>query len=1052
MIVESLRHHLGNLIQVAKLRDNVEARFLEITTVKSILGDSIGQPSNHTIDITVEVIIKSKSFEEAINLFIKRVAEEAYNAGQSSMIITTHLKATPGNRDEELVTITIEMMRKKRQQVLSLLKTAVVNDGLIFIELYMKVQRQLPNYVGNSVSYFEPTAGFVRVKRKYNFSFTDASTGKSRCFAEHPIESLLTGVFMGGIEDYNLYKSVFLGHKQQMEASKKVKGKKKSASSFSWFESRAESRSVSIADGVIDSLSATAMSHLQAGEVTQGVSVLIVLQAVLTLSSTQKNNPEPRPPLSYVLKQLSAVSLSLAGQLESVRQAVQVLQQVCDVIVSAIEHSTALFNHAEDDPVTEEETREIALLLSHYAAIPAAIQELRMLLLGLVRDNVAQSSELTIVAAGLQHELWQLFSGTDKAEPILDPDPERVSKKGLSGVAPNLKFIASALARMSTYLEMGASSVGMSILRGLLASDTVGAIPGAIGTSGAGPGPGAGAKTAPSAHTGSGAATATGSGTRVEVEGGGGGVAGSRGSGGGEMGSRAADQDGGRPLHSVPRTLSELLGYASARSLGAATWTPFKYADHVLPAILMGSGVTMDPLALMSRLQAANPQSTVSKIMNYFSSQSTEEEVEDGLIHMLRAANEDEENTWQGHFADVFESLGSNSLARFGAVDMRTAIEEEFLRYDLPRVVCAEGLKLRYLQDTLLARALREGIFAVSTRRSVEQPYPILLKHLHKFSAYFELSEGISDSALVTHSFHSVLNCLLEPLPAVDGAYKCSVACSGLSAKSTAGLYGSERLLSVLGNVNNIYRLAWLIPPICATPVRLPPGMRGRLHCGISAETAVHWGKADMHSLKQQQQAANYDVGAVDPDNGHLDQFDAIELEVVVKISYDHTGLRDRLHAEFAASVLQCCQHLASSSAWYFDKLVAGEGIATTVPVVAGVGTGAKAAAHAGSAVSGYGSNMGLLGAAAIRRQWGKEEVLDAEAGHQAAILAVRICTVCLTQLCECVSFLRCPGCMHLFCVTDLTMRHDSILSVYLALVCETLIFDYFFESSNVCL
>jgi hypothetical protein len=102
-----------------------------------------------------------------------------------------------GSRSGTIHSIPVGNVKSKRNQVLSLLKGAIVDDGEIYLEMYVFVNRILPPIESK---YFrgislEATDSCIHVIRRYRFSYVDINTQKCRCFSKYPLDSILTGVF-----------------------------------------------------------------------------------------------------------------------------------------------------------------------------------------------------------------------------------------------------------------------------------------------------------------------------------------------------------------------------------------------------------------------------------------------------------------------------------------------------------------------------------------------------------------------------------------------------------------------------------------------------------------------------------------------------------------------------------------------------------------------------------------------------------------------------------------------------------------------------------------
>ena len=120
-----LRKELGQLPLHIKT-DVVEADFLEVFNITSCLSASLVKPLQHRLEMTVEVYLRGQQLNDSINMFIRRILEEIHAAELSSLIISSTLKAFTGKGYED---VSLFKMKDRRQQILSILKGAILNEG-----------------------------------------------------------------------------------------------------------------------------------------------------------------------------------------------------------------------------------------------------------------------------------------------------------------------------------------------------------------------------------------------------------------------------------------------------------------------------------------------------------------------------------------------------------------------------------------------------------------------------------------------------------------------------------------------------------------------------------------------------------------------------------------------------------------------------------------------------------------------------------------------------------------------------------------------------------
>ena len=150
--VEALRSALGSLKSTVKTH-GIECSFIDVPTVSSCLSEELSQPFHYRLEMIVEGIVTNKSsstFDECINLYVRRILEEAFYAEQSPDIISSEITVLMGRRLDQKQKIDVRHISSRRQQVLSTLKAATVGDGEITMEILLKVHRSLSSSTSES--------------------------------------------------------------------------------------------------------------------------------------------------------------------------------------------------------------------------------------------------------------------------------------------------------------------------------------------------------------------------------------------------------------------------------------------------------------------------------------------------------------------------------------------------------------------------------------------------------------------------------------------------------------------------------------------------------------------------------------------------------------------------------------------------------------------------------------------------------------------------------------------------------------------------------------
>ena len=105
--------------------------------------------------------------------------------------------------------------------------------------------------------------------------------------------------------------------------------------------------------------------------------------------------------------------------------------------------------------------------------------------------------------------------------------------------------------------------------------------------------------------------------------------------------------------------------------------------------------------------------------------------------------------------------------------------------------------------------------------------------------------------------------------------------------------------------------------------------MRVKVHSGLSAETALHWGTPRLASLRNKDadkskvhndSTANFYV----PTNQRslFDYLGRIQLEVVVKVSYEVARIEAQIKQTFSNIVTESATHLSKYPSWRFLRIL----------------------------------------------------------------------------------------------------------------------------------
>lgn len=213
-VSDHIRNTFGNQVQTYKT-ERIEANFIDVYMVSSCLSHTLVKPLQHTVDTILEVVIKGK-VDESVNLFIRRILEDAHITETSHSILTSKLTVAIRDTTEE---ISVYSMRERRQQVINSLKAAILDEGEITLEAYIHTSKTLLTYDDKTTKSLESSEGFIRLRRRYKLSVIDESNRDNivtRCFAHNPLESVVLGVFVS-LREADMYLKCVSEHLRRMK-------------------------------------------------------------------------------------------------------------------------------------------------------------------------------------------------------------------------------------------------------------------------------------------------------------------------------------------------------------------------------------------------------------------------------------------------------------------------------------------------------------------------------------------------------------------------------------------------------------------------------------------------------------------------------------------------------------------------------------------------------------------------------------------------------------------------------------------------------------------
>lgn len=196
------------------------------------------------------------------------------------------------------------------------------------------------------------------------------------------------------------------------------------------------------------------------------------------------------------------------------------------------------------------------------------------------------------------------------------------------------------------------------------------------------------------------------------------------------------------------------------------------------------------------------------------------------------------------------------SVPRLGGVDFKALVQQEWDRYDVPRFMCIEGAKLRYLTDIHVLRAFHEGIFEITSGPTQRAPFPVLSKHLFKFPVFIALWNNVDHGTIQEFVLQPARrNWVVQERSAPPGSglhvVKLRNVPENMRLFISGGVLGSDRVLSALGaHVDRVFLNMWHLPPLFASPPASRSGMQIKIFSGVSVTTASHWCAPKLHRLR----------------------------------------------------------------------------------------------------------------------------------------------------------------------------------------------------------
>ncbi len=380
-----------------------------------------------------------------------------------------------------------------------------------------------------------------------------------------------------------------------------------------------------------------------------------------------------------------------------------------------------------------------------------------------------------------------------------------------------------------------------------------------------------------------------------------------------------------RSLLTVPKNFTEMLGYINGRCAPVQTapktkkpiaksWIPLEitsWLHYFTASSIQAHHLTSTKLTSSSRLG--------EELEHLYNDQDTHEDI----------------ITTESNICQMCARLGVNDIGRLGGIDLILCAEEESLRKDFPKFMLTEGAKFRYLAETHLLRALDECFFLTYMQPEHHPPHMTLCNHLFKFGVFLNIHENVDDETLYNTLYDGARRDAITLPTTLNKAGKVYV--TNLTSIN-ACVISHPYVAYGLGNVDNIFRLAWMIPPFIAGPPSQRGGMAINVFSGISLGTALRWGAPSISAIrnsldtkndasKDNKRAGTKAQHAVihNGDMGTLDSLGYVQIEVAVKVTMQNTNVETNVRTAFAKFVSDSCSHLANNhQLWRLGDVTAG--------------------------------------------------------------------------------------------------------------------------------
>jgi hypothetical protein len=194
---------------------------------------------------------------------------------------------------------------------------------------------------------------------------------------------------------------------------------------------------------LVNKLCARLTDDLEEGELSDAGETMLLILALMTCQRTG---------LSHAMQQVRRITYSSTVHVCAVRDAIRTLQKALQLLSVFVQQSPAVLNQLRGVALSVPELQQLTKIHSIYAALAPAVKQIRAMLLELLAVNV--NSELQYLAPHLMGLLWQLFDPVTKANPLVSIDAPGFKDKGVASTVVLMTSCGHTLQRLCAVLHM----------------------------------------------------------------------------------------------------------------------------------------------------------------------------------------------------------------------------------------------------------------------------------------------------------------------------------------------------------------------------------------------------------------------------------------------------------------------------------------------------------------------------------------------------------------------------------------------------------------------